>query len=51
MEVDKDDPTVKFDFPVPNAAPPPLVSYENASIGYGDKVILKNLSKRSYNFS
>lgn len=39
-----DDPSVKFDFPVPAELASPLVNLENVSAGYGDKVILKRLN-------
>jgi len=36
----------KFDFPAPSPLPPPMLSLDRVSIGYGDRVVLKNLSMR-----
>jgi len=44
IPVEKDDPTVAFQFPEPLELSPPLVSFEKVSIGYKDKVILHNVS-------
>jgi len=35
-----------FDFPDPEQLPPPVISVENATAGYGDKVILADLKFR-----
>jgi len=35
-----------FDFPDPEPLPPPVISVENATAGYGDKVILSGLKFR-----
>ncbi|MDR0677605.1 MAG: ATP-binding cassette domain-containing protein [Holosporaceae bacterium] len=45
VPIDQDDPTVSFDFPEPNTIlSSNVLSYEKVSLGYGDKIILKNIS-------
>lgn len=45
LPVDQDDPTVAFNFPEPNfVLSSSILSYDKVSLGYGDKVILKNIS-------
>lgn len=39
-----EDPTIKLDFPETEKLSPPLIHYEKISLGYDDKVVLKNLS-------
>ncbi|HYD68253.1 ABC-F family ATP-binding cassette domain-containing protein [Azospirillum sp.] len=41
-----EDSAVSFDFPSPDQLAPPLISLEDVSVGYGDKVILKRLNLR-----
>ncbi|WP_164115886.1 ribosomal protection-like ABC-F family protein [Sphingorhabdus sp. Alg239-R122] len=41
-----DDPTLSFDFPDPRELRPPLITMDNASAGYGDKIILSGLNIR-----
>ncbi|GAN53874.1 ABC-F family ATP-binding cassette domain-containing protein [Tanticharoenia sakaeratensis] len=35
-----------FDFPEPSPLPPPMLSLDRVSVGYGDRVVLRNLSLR-----
>jgi ATP-binding cassette subfamily F protein 3 len=45
LPIDQDDPTVAFNFPEPNhILSSNILSYDKISLGYGDKVILKNIS-------
>ena len=44
IPVEKDDPTIAFQFPNSEELYPPLLSFEKAFIGYGEKTILKNIS-------
>ncbi|MDR2681453.1 MAG: ATP-binding cassette domain-containing protein [Holosporaceae bacterium] len=45
LPVDQDDPTVAFNFPEPNPVlSSNILSYDKVSLGYGDKVVLKNIS-------
>jgi ATP-binding cassette subfamily F protein 3 len=45
LPIDQDDPTVAFNFPEPNyILSSNILSYEKVSIGYGDSVVLKNIS-------
>ncbi|MDR2107116.1 MAG: ATP-binding cassette domain-containing protein [Holosporaceae bacterium] len=45
LPVDRDDPTVTFDFPEPNPVlTSNILSYDKVSLGYGDKIVLKNIS-------
>ncbi len=44
IPVAADDPTIAFNFPAPESLSPPLLSFEKVSLGYDDKVILKNLT-------
>lgn len=41
-----DDPTLSFHFPSPAELKPPLLSLENAAVGYNDTAILKQLNLR-----
>ncbi len=38
--------SVKFDFPSPSLMPSPLLQFENVNAGYGDNIVLKDLSFR-----
>lgn len=40
------DQTVVFDFPSPQAPPPPLITLDDVTVGYGDKAILRRLNLR-----
>jgi ATP-binding cassette, subfamily F, member 3 len=42
----EDEDAVKFNFPEPEALAPPLISLNDVSVGYGDKVILRRLNLR-----
>ncbi|WP_085784948.1 ABC-F family ATP-binding cassette domain-containing protein [Candidatus Nucleicultrix amoebiphila] len=42
----KDDPTFRLDFPEVEMMPPPMITLEKVSAGYGDKVVLKGLNQR-----
>ncbi|MDR1333748.1 MAG: ATP-binding cassette domain-containing protein [Holosporaceae bacterium] len=45
LPIDQDDPTIAFNFPKPNSVlSSNVLSYDKISLGYGDKVILKNIS-------
>ncbi|MGL4427198.1 MAG: ABC-F family ATP-binding cassette domain-containing protein [Alphaproteobacteria bacterium] len=44
IPVEKNDPTIAFDFPEVDALAPPLISFEKIFLGYGDKTVLKNLT-------
>lgn len=44
LPTESDDPTFSFNFPEPNDISSNILSYEKVSIGYGDKVVLKNIS-------
>ena len=44
IAVDQDDPTVAFDFPEPELLSPPILTFEKVSLGYDEKIVLKNLS-------
>lgn len=39
-----DNPSTRFDFPEPAELAPPLITLDEVDAGYGDKVILRNLS-------
>ncbi len=41
-----EDPTLSFDFPSPDELKPPLVTLDMATVGYGEKPILKRLNLR-----
>lgn len=41
-----DDPTLSFHFPSPAELKPPLMSLDDAAVGYGDKTILSQLNLR-----
>jgi ATP-binding cassette subfamily F protein 3 len=42
----RDDPTLALHFPEPETLPPPLITLEKVSAGYGEKVVLTNLNQR-----
>lgn len=44
IPVEKEDPTIAFNFPDPDPISPPMLSFEKVSLGYDDKVVLKNLT-------
>jgi ATP-binding cassette subfamily F protein 3 len=45
LPIDQDDPTVSFNFPDPNPSlSSNILSYDKVSLGYGDKIVLKNIS-------
>jgi len=44
IPVDKDDPTIAFEFPEPETISPPLLSFEKVFLGYGDKMVLRYIS-------
>jgi ATP-binding cassette subfamily F protein 3 len=45
LPIDQDDQTVAFNFPEPNPIlSSNILSYEKVSLGYGDKIVLKNIS-------
>jgi ATP-binding cassette subfamily F protein 3 len=41
-----DDPSLSFDFPSPDELRPPLITLDNASVGYGDRPVLSRLDLR-----
>ena len=41
-----DDPTLSFHFPSPTELKPPLITLDDAAVGYGDNIILKKLNLR-----
>ncbi|WP_156840161.1 ABC-F family ATP-binding cassette domain-containing protein [Novosphingobium aquimarinum] len=41
-----DDPSLSFDFPSPDELRPPLITLNQASVGYGDKPVLSRLNFR-----
>lgn len=44
IQITPEDPTVRFDFPEAEAMSPPLVRFEKVALGYGEHLVLKNLS-------
>lgn len=46
VPLSKGDASTHFDFPEPERLSPPFISIENGVAGYGDKVVLRNLSFR-----
>jgi ATP-binding cassette subfamily F protein 3 len=45
LSIDQDDQTVAFNFPEPNPAlSSNILSYDKVSLGYGNKIVLKNIS-------
>jgi ATP-binding cassette subfamily F protein 3 len=46
LSVLRDEGNIKLSFPPADDISPPMITMENASVGYGDKVILKNLDHR-----
>lgn len=44
IPVEKDDPTISFQFPEPDELAPPLLTFDKVFLGYGDKTILKHVS-------
>jgi len=41
-----DDPSLSFDFPLPDELRPPLITLDLASVGYGEKPVLQRLNLR-----
>ena len=41
-----DDPSLSFDFPNPDELRPPLITLDQAAVGYGDKPVLQRLNLR-----
>ncbi len=46
LSVLRDESNVRLSFPPADDVSPPMITMEKASVGYGDKVVLKNLSCR-----
>lgn len=44
IPLDEQDPTVEFNFPESKSIPSPIISFEKVSLGYGDNIVLKNVS-------
>lgn len=44
IPLEKDDATVQFNFPDPEELPSNILMYEKVTLGYDDKVVLKNIS-------
>ena len=44
VPLESDDATVQFDFPEPEELPSNILMYEKVSLGYDDKIVLKNIS-------
>lgn len=44
IQITPEDPSIKFEFPCPARMSPPLVRFRNVVLGYGDCVVLKNIS-------
>lgn len=44
LPLEDDDPTVKFNFPEPKEIASPIITFEKVSLGYDDKIVLKNIS-------
>ena len=44
IPVEEDDPTIAFNFPEPQELNPPILTFEKVSLGYDDKIILRNIS-------
>ena len=44
IPVEQDDPTIAFNFPEPIEIPSPIITYNKISLGYDDRIILKNIS-------
>lgn len=44
IPIDDGDQTVKFNFPECRELPSPIVTFEKVSLGYGEKIVLKNIS-------
>lgn len=44
LPVDANDPTVVFNFPKPDELPSPVLTYDSVSLGYGDKIVIKDTS-------
>lgn len=42
----RDAPSIALDFPTPDFLPPPLMTLEKVTAGYGDKVVLRGLNQR-----
>ncbi len=46
VQLVQNDPTMAIDFPEPISLAPPLLSLENAAVGYDERVVLRNLNQR-----
>ena len=44
IPVQKDDPTIAFNFPEAEVLAPPILSFEKVTLGYDDNIVLKNVS-------
>ena len=44
LEIDQNDPTIAFNFPETEPLAPPVITFDRVSLGYGNKVVLKNIS-------
>lgn len=44
LPTEPNDPTVVFNFPVPDPLPSPVITCDKVSLGYGEKVVLKDIS-------
>jgi len=44
IPVEENDPSIAFNFPEPKMLNPPILTFEKVSLGYDDKLILKNIS-------
>ncbi len=44
IPLEKDDPTIAFNFPEPELLSPPILTFEKITLGYDDKIVLKNIS-------
>ncbi|WP_029006979.1 ABC-F family ATP-binding cassette domain-containing protein [Azospirillum halopraeferens] len=44
--IEDDESSISFNFPQPDALPPPLITLENLTVGYGERPILKRLNLR-----
>lgn len=44
VAVEQDDPTVAFNFPEPEPLAPPVLTFDKVFLGYGDKIVLRNIS-------
>jgi len=46
VEILEDEASIRFDFPQPEKAAPPLIALENVSVGYDGRAVLKRLNLR-----